>query len=107
MSAATGGRLRLTISRGGPERSGRSRGGSAVERVSPSAGSATAPATGWLVDDERDVHGPVLASGFAVLAGAVERVDDPHAVGDEALGTVTALLGQDGVVRRTCGRARA
>ena len=31
------------------------------------------------VHDERDVHGPVGAAGFAVLARAVERVDDPDA----------------------------
>ena len=46
--AATGGRLRLTIMRGVPERSGGSGGGSAVDSVRPSAGNATAPAAGWL-----------------------------------------------------------
>ena len=43
---------------------------------------------------ERNVHGPVVATEFGELAGAVERVDDPHPLGGQADGVVGALLGQ-------------
>ena len=33
---------------------------------------------------QRDVHGPVVAAEFGELAGAVERVDDPHPLGAAA-----------------------
>ena len=51
-----------------------------------------------LVHDERDVHRPVGAPGFAVLARAVERVDDPHAFRVDARRVVLRLLGEDRVV---------
>ena len=58
----------------------------------------------WLVaHDEGHVHGPVAAGGVAVLAGAVERVDDPEPPGPAPLtgGRVAGpglLLGQHRVV---------
>ena len=96
--AAAGGRVRLTMTRGGPVMGGGGGGGRiGAQSVSPSAGSATAPATGRAADDERDVHGPVGAGRLAELAGAVERIDDPDPVGGEAGGVVLALLGEHGV----------
>ncbi len=41
---------------------------------------------------------PVVAAGLAELAGAVERVDDPHAVGREATGVLETFLRQHGVI---------
>jgi hypothetical protein len=41
---------------------------------------------------QRDVHGPVGAAVLGELAGAVERVDDPHPVGGEPGRVVAALL---------------
>jgi hypothetical protein len=46
---------------------------------------------------EGDVHGPVAAPLLGVLPGAVERVDDPHALGVEAGEFVLALLAENGV----------
>lgn len=42
------------------------------------------------------MHGPVLAQ-LAVLARAVERIDDPHALLREALAAIDRLLGEDPV----------
>ena len=42
---------------------------------------------------------PVDATGFAVLAGAVEWIDDPHAVGAESSRVLATLLREHGVVR--------
>ena len=50
------------------------------------------------VDRERDVHGPVGATLLAELAGAVERIDDPDAVGAEPDRVVGRLLREHGVV---------
>ena len=47
--------------------------------------------------------GPVLA----VLPGAVERIDDPHARGLQPGGVVLALLAQHGVVGAQRGQARS
>ena len=77
----------------------------AVDSVSPRAGRATAPATGHAADDEGDVHGPVGAGDLAELAGAVERVDDPHPVGGEPGRVGGALLGEHGVVGPGRGQA--
>ena len=68
--------------------------------VSPSAGCATAPATSVAVRlPERDVHGPVVARHLGELAGAVERVDDPHPLGLEPRLVVLALFREHRVVR--------
>ena len=48
---------------------------------------------------ECDVHGPVTASGLAELVRAVQRVDDPHAIGGESSGAVASFFRQDRVVR--------
>jgi hypothetical protein len=47
---------------------------------------------------EGHVHRPVVTTGLAVLPGAVERIDDPHAVVVEAPGILEAFLGQHRVV---------
>ena len=47
-----------------------------VSSTTPAPGRATAPIAGRPVDGEGDVDGPVVAA-LPVLAGAVERVDDP------------------------------
>jgi hypothetical protein len=47
---------------------------------------------------EGDVHGPVGTVELGELPGAVERVDDPDAGGDQPDRVVGALLGEDGVV---------
>ena len=48
--------------------------------------------------DQGDVHGPIGPVAFGELAGAVERIDDPHPTGGEPAPVVLALLGQDRVV---------
>ncbi len=53
---------------------------------------------GLAADCERDVHRPVAPPGLAELVGAVERVDDPHAVRRETSRAVPALLGQDRII---------
>ena len=45
-----------------------------------------------------DVHRPVVATVLAELAGAVERIDDPHPVGVEAPRVLEAFLRQHGIV---------
>ena len=57
-----------------------------------------------LVGDEGHVHGPVGARHFAVLAGAVERIDDPDAFGVEPGEIVLALLAEHRVVRALFGQ---
>lgn len=47
--------------------------------------------------DERDVDCPVLAAGSELL-GAVERVDDPHAILAQALRVVGGLLGEEAII---------
>ena len=47
---------------------------------------------------QRDVDRPVDAARFAVLACAVERIDDPHTIGTESARVLEALLRQHGVV---------
>ncbi len=55
--------------------------------------------------DEGHVDGPVGAAGLAELPGAVERVDDPDAIGTESRPVLDALLGQDLVARPQLARA--
>jgi hypothetical protein len=43
------------------------------------------------------VDRPVVSRNLAELAGAVERIDDPHALRAEPHVVVLALLGEDGV----------
>ena len=69
-----------------------------VARVSSIAGNATAPAVSAPPFPQRDVHCPVAAPRIAVLAGPVERVDDPHPVVVVPAGIVGTLLGQQGIV---------
>ena len=57
------------------------------------------------VDDERDVHRPVGAAVLAELAGAVERVDDPHPLAPRAARRRRRPLPR--APRRRDGRARA
>jgi len=45
------------------------------------------------------VYSPVISARLAELASAVERVDDPYAVGGQPYLAVDALLGKDGVIR--------
>ena len=98
VSAIAGGRVRLTTSRGGPSCAGaRVAAGDALS-VRARAGSATAAATTCPAIAERDVHGPVGATLLAELAGAVERIDDPDAVGAESDRVVGRLLGEHRVV---------
>ncbi len=47
---------------------------------------------------QRDVHGPVVVPTHGEFAGAVHRIDDPHAVGAHPRQIVDRLLGQHGVV---------
>ena len=47
---------------------------------------------------ERDVHGPVRSARHGELPGAVDRVDDPDAIGLNAGDVVDRLLGQHRVV---------
>jgi hypothetical protein len=44
------------------------------------------------------VDGPVTSAWLAELAGAVERIDDPHAVGGQSCLVVDALFGEDRVI---------
>ena len=53
---------------------------------------------------QRDVHRPVLAAEFGELAGAVERVDDPHPLGGQPHRVVGALLGQHRVAGPSSGQ---
>ena len=86
-----------------------------VASVIPCAGRATAPATsspafaGWAAAEcarlpQRDVHRPVVTTEFGELAGAVERVDDPHPLGGQPDGVVGTLLGQHRVTRTLGGQ---
>jgi hypothetical protein len=43
---------------------------------------------------QRDVHRPIFAAQLGKLAGAVERIDDPHPLGGQSHWVVGALLGQ-------------
>ena len=43
------------------------------------------------------VHRPVVAVRQRVLPGAVQRIDDPHPIGLQALEIVVRLLGQHGI----------
>ena len=72
---------------------------SSTERVSPWAGRSTVQADRIAPCrlPQRDVHGEV-GPALAVLVRAVERVDDPDALGVEPGGVVLALLAEDGVV---------
>ena len=53
---------------------------------------------------QRDVDGPVVARRLGELAGAVERVDDPHPARGEAGLVVGRLLGQHRVVGPVLGQ---
>ena len=44
------------------------------------------------------MNGPVRPRDLTELASAIERVDDPDAVGAETVGAVAALFGQDCIV---------
>ena len=85
---------------------GTAAGRGSVESVRPERGERHGAGDGRAVDRQRDVHGPVDRGGLAELAGAVERIDDPHPLGAEPDGVVDALLGQHGVVG-ACWRRRA
>ena len=50
------------------------------------------------LDSQRHMDGPIVAQ-LAVLARAIERVDDPHALLAQARGCVGRLLRKDAVVR--------
>ena len=70
-----------------------------MENTSSSAGSATAADLDLAADDQRDVHGPVVAA-LRVLARAVERVDDPDPLARLPVRRARiALLGEQAVVR--------
>ena len=87
-----GGRLRLTASRIRSAGAGRGS-GLAVSRVRPSAGDGDGAGGQLAVDPQGDVDGPV-GPALAVLAGAVERVDDPDpggATGGPALSLASSL----------------
>lgn len=58
---------------------------------------------GSTVDRERDVHSPVGPRRRAVLTGAVEGIDDPHAACIEARLVVAPLLRKDVVVGARLG----
>ncbi len=47
---------------------------------------------------QRDVHRPVDAARFAELPGAVERIDDPDALGVEPTRVLLAFLREHGVI---------
>ena len=63
------------------------------------------PHDGIAIDRHCDVHRPVDAWRFGELAGAVERVDDPHPMPIEAGPVVGALLGEQAVSGSLGGQA--
>ena len=78
--ATSGGRLRLTTTRGGAAGSnGSSSSGSAVDKRDVDGGQGDGADDGQSTARQGDVDGPVRAAGLAELAGAVEGVDDPEA----------------------------
>ena len=78
-SASSGGRVRDTRMRIGPSVGGASAGAGSVDEHQPLRGERDRRRGRRVVLDQRDVHRPVGASGLAVLARPVERVDDPDA----------------------------
>ncbi len=73
--------------------------------VTPSPGRATAPGYGFFVDDECNVHRPVGARHLGEFAGAVERVDDPGALGVEPGKVVLAFLAKHRIVGPLLGES--
>ena len=87
------------MTRQGRSSAGGNTGGSAVDNTMPTRrqrdGTGGEAAVAF---PERDVHGPVVASGLGEFARAVEWIDDPHAVGVEAAPVVGRLLRQHPVL---------
>ena len=92
--ASAGGRLRLTTTRGGPPHAGGGGGRARWRASAPRPGSATAPATGSPATTRATWTAQSVRRDLAELAGAVERVDDPHPLGRQSGGVGDALLGQ-------------
>jgi hypothetical protein len=59
---------------------------------------------GGAIDDEGNVHGPVVAIGFGEFSGSVKGIDDPHASCRESSRVVDPLFAQDHVTRIEFGR---
>ena len=98
VSAIAGGRARLTTSRGGPSCGGASVAAGTMLRVSARCRERHRGRDNRPTDRERDVDRPIGASLLAELAGAIERIDDPHAFGAEPDGIVGTFLGEHRVV---------
>ena len=97
------GRVRLTMSRGGPAR-GRASGSGGAGREGEVRARAARPRRPRARRRWRARRAPPSRCGdLAELAGAVERIDDPDPLGPQASGS-SALLGQHGVAGRASAR---
>ena len=115
--STAGGLLALAVMRIGPSERGGGAVTVSVRYTSPRAGSATAasvmppssPRVAAAAEalPQRDVHRPVGSPRPGELAGAVDGVDDPHAVGVHPRQVVDGLLGQHRVAGPVaCSRSR-
>ena len=71
----------------------------------PECGQGDGASHGCFVDDECTVHRPVGAGHLGEFAGAVERVDDPGALGVEPGKVVLAFLAEHSIVGSLLGES--
>ncbi len=97
-TASAAGRVRLTSRRGRSVVRGKRRGRVRTKHhAAVEARQCDCTECGDTAHREPDVHGPV-GTRLAIFAGAVDRVDDPHALHAQAAGIVFLFLGQQPVV---------